>query len=84
LTDLAASPFVYPALGGNLLTIWETQVAKELAEAKIPLILTKNRGAPAEFRHKDAVVGPPLTPSVAKYLTEAGVLFAIAIASEST
>jgi Amidohydrolase family len=57
-------------------------VAKELADAKIPVILTKARPAPAAFRHKDAVVGPPLTPSVARYLNEAGVFFAISVAPD--
>jgi len=55
-----------------------------LAEAKIPVILTKTRPAPAKFRDREAVVGPPLTPSVARYLTEAGVFFAVAITSEGT
>lgn len=57
----------------------ETQVAKELAAAEIPVILTENRGAPDSFRDKDVVVGPPLTPSIARYLTEAGVEFAVAL-----
>ncbi len=34
------------------------------------------------FRSKDAVVGPPLTMSVAKYLKDAGVKFALAIYDE--
>ncbi|KAF9872698.1 hypothetical protein CkaCkLH20_09877 [Colletotrichum karsti] len=57
-------------------------VALELAKAQIPLILTETRPAPAQFRHRDAVVGPPLTPSVARLLSEAGVYFAIAVVSE--
>ncbi|TDZ29389.1 hypothetical protein C8035_v011290 [Colletotrichum spinosum] len=57
-------------------------VALELAKAQIPLILTETRPAPASFRHRDAVVGPPLTPSVARLLSEAGVYFAIAVVSE--
>jgi len=61
-----------------------TQVAKELAEAKIPVILTKTRPAPEAFRTRNAVVGPPLTPSVASYLTEAGVFYAVAIVSDGT
>jgi hypothetical protein len=57
-------------------------VAKELAAANISVILTQNRPAPDQFRHKDAVVGPPLTPSVASYLGDAGVFYAIAIVGE--
>ncbi|KAK2031860.1 hypothetical protein LX32DRAFT_712463 [Colletotrichum zoysiae] len=56
-------------------------VAAELAESQIPLILTETRPAPTSFRHRDAVVGPPLTPSVARVLSEAGVYFAVAIVS---
>lgn len=54
-------------------------VAKELAAANISVILTENRPAPDAFRDKDAVVGPPLTRSIASYLKEAGVTFALAI-----
>ncbi|RFU72609.1 carbohydrate esterase family 9, partial [Trichoderma arundinaceum] len=54
-------------------------VAKELAAAKIPVILSENRPAPDAFRERDAVVGPPLTRSIASYLKEAGVTFALAI-----
>ncbi|KAK2003632.1 hypothetical protein LX36DRAFT_624670 [Colletotrichum falcatum] len=54
-------------------------VALELAESQIPVILTETRPAPSSFRHRDAVVGPPLTPSVARVLSEAGVYFAVAI-----
>ncbi|KAK2012966.1 hypothetical protein LZ32DRAFT_531263 [Colletotrichum eremochloae] len=54
-------------------------VALELAESQIPVILTETRPAPTSFRHRDAVVGPPLTPSVARVLSEAGVYFAVAI-----
>ncbi|KAI8162298.1 hypothetical protein K4K49_000887 [Colletotrichum sp. SAR 10_70] len=57
-------------------------VALELAKSQIPLILTQTRPAPDEFRHRDAVVGPPLTPSVARLLSEAGVYFAIAVVSD--
>lgn len=55
------------------------QVAKELAAANISVILSENRPAPDAFRDKDAVVGPPLTRSIASYLKEAGVTFALAI-----
>ncbi|KAJ4858939.1 amidohydrolase family domain-containing protein [Trichoderma breve] len=54
-------------------------VAKELAAANISVILSENRPAPDVFRDKDAVVGPPLTRSVASYLKEAGVTFALSI-----
>lgn len=60
------------------------QVAKELADADIPILLSEDRPAPDHFRDKDAVVGPPLTPSVASYLVDAGVKFAIAIYYHST
>lgn len=55
------------------------QVAKDLAAANISVILSENRPAPDAFRDKDAVVGPPLTRSIASYLKEAGVTFALAI-----
>lgn len=55
------------------------QVAKDLAAANISVILSENRPAPDVFRDSDAVVGPPLTRSVASYLKEAGVTFALAI-----
>jgi imidazolonepropionase-like amidohydrolase len=55
------------------------QVAKELADADIPLILSEDRPAPDLFRDKDAVIGPPLSRSVASYLAEAGVKFALAV-----
>ncbi|PTB56681.1 hypothetical protein M431DRAFT_80456 [Trichoderma harzianum CBS 226.95] len=54
-------------------------VAKDLAAANISVILSENRPAPDVFRDKDAVVGPPLTRSVASYLKEAGVTFALSI-----
>lgn len=56
------------------------QVASELRDAGIPMILTENRSAPDDFRHRDAVIGPPLTPSIARLLKEAGVSYAIAVA----
>lgn len=55
------------------------QVADDLAAANISVILSENRPAPDVFRDGDAVVGPPLTRSVASYLKEAGVTFALAI-----
>lgn len=45
----------------------------------ISVILSENRPALDAFRDGDAVVGPPLTRSVASYLKEAGVMFALAI-----
>ncbi|KAK0388571.1 hypothetical protein NLU13_4814 [Sarocladium strictum] len=54
-------------------------IAKELAPAKVPVILTANRPGPSAFRSKDAVVGPPLSRSIASYLSEAGVFYAVAI-----
>ncbi|EJD52256.1 hypothetical protein AURDEDRAFT_83286 [Auricularia subglabra TFB-10046 SS5] len=54
-------------------------VAKELAKSNIPLILSRTRPGPGEFRTRDALVGPPLTPSGARVLKEAGVSFAIAL-----
>ncbi|KXH60368.1 hypothetical protein CSAL01_05749 [Colletotrichum salicis] len=57
-------------------------VALELAKSQIPLILTETRPAPSSYRHRDAVVGPPLTPSVARILSEAGVYFAVAIVTD--
>ncbi|KAL7798441.1 carbohydrate esterase family 9 protein [Trichoderma ceciliae] len=54
-------------------------VAKDLAAANISVILSENRPAPDVFRDKEAVVGPPLTRSIASYLKEAGVTFALAI-----
>ncbi|KND94996.1 hypothetical protein TOPH_00533 [Tolypocladium ophioglossoides CBS 100239] len=59
------------------------QVAKDLAAANTPVILTKNRPSGDQFRSRDAVIGPPLSRSVASHLTEAGVTFALAIAEDS-
>ncbi|KAL6871097.1 family 9 carbohydrate esterase [Trichoderma novae-zelandiae] len=58
-------------------------VAKELAAANISVILSENRPAPDAFRDREAVVGPPLTRSIASYLQEAGVTFALAIVEPS-
>ncbi|KAH6879907.1 hypothetical protein B0T10DRAFT_520013 [Thelonectria olida] len=55
-------------------------VASELHKFGIPLILTENRWAPMDFRARDTLIGPPMTPSVAHSLREAGVKFAIATA----
>lgn len=56
-------------------------VANELAAADVPVILTRNRGAPSSFEKKDILVGPPLTRSPAAILAEANVTFGIAIPS---
>lgn len=47
--------------------------------AEIPLILTGTRPAPDTWYKKDTLPGPPLSRSPADILTEAGVLFAIAL-----
>ncbi|KAL3290888.1 Amidohydrolase [Colletotrichum asianum] len=57
-------------------------VAKDLAEAKIPVILTGNRGAPDKWE-KNSFAGPPLSPSPAQVLIDAGVLVAIAVRGDS-
>ena len=54
-------------------------VAKELAEAGIPLIFTAHRGAPDAWEKKDVLPGPPLSKSGARVLVEEGVKFAIAV-----
>ncbi|PNY25533.1 Uncharacterized protein TCAP_04526 [Tolypocladium capitatum] len=56
--------------------------AKDLAPANIPVMLTQNRPSGDEFRNRDAVVGLPLSRSIASHLTEAGVIFAPAIAED--
>ncbi|CAG8948765.1 hypothetical protein HYFRA_00001887 [Hymenoscyphus fraxineus] len=58
-------------------------VAKDLARANIPVILTANRGAPDRFEKRNALPGPPLTKFPAAVLTDAGVKFGLAIAGES-
>lgn len=57
-------------------------VAKELAKAKIPVILTHNRGACDTWEKKNILPGPPLSHSPASVLAEAGVLFGLAIESK--
>ncbi|KAG4443289.1 hypothetical protein IFR05_001233 [Cadophora sp. M221] len=57
-------------------------VAKELAEARIPVILTANRGAPATFDVRFSLPGPPLSRSPAAVLTEAGVKYALSVFGE--
>ncbi|OJJ54511.1 hypothetical protein ASPSYDRAFT_159752 [Aspergillus sydowii CBS 593.65] len=58
-------------------------VAKPLAEAGIPVILTGNRGAPDTWEKKDALPGPPLSDSPAKLLIEAGVQIGLAVKDDS-
>ncbi|OOG00865.1 hypothetical protein ASPCADRAFT_511739 [Aspergillus carbonarius ITEM 5010] len=58
-------------------------VAKPLAEAGIPVILTGNRGAPDKWEKKDALPGPPLSDSPAKVLIEAGVQLGLAVRGDS-
>jgi len=58
-------------------------IAKELAEAKIPVILSPWRCAPAQFESQRCLVGPPATVSPLTILTEAGVRYAIAADQDS-
>jgi hypothetical protein len=58
------------------------QVAKELSDANIPVILSASRPSPATWETKDSLVGPPLTPSPARVLSEAGVRYAISAKEE--
>ncbi|KAI8279499.1 hypothetical protein K4K59_008942 [Colletotrichum sp. SAR11_240] len=60
-----------------------SQVARDLAEAKIPVILTGNRGAPDKWEKKNSFAGPPLSPSPAQILIDAGVLVALAVRGDS-
>ncbi|KAK1843196.1 carbohydrate esterase family 9 protein [Colletotrichum chrysophilum] len=58
-------------------------VTRNLAEAKIPVILTGNRGAPDKWEKKNSFAGPPLSPSPAQVLIDAGVLVALAVRGDS-
>ncbi|KAI3539851.1 amidohydrolase [Colletotrichum filicis] len=58
-------------------------VAKELNEAQVPVILTGNRGAPDRWEKKSSLAGPPLSPSPAQVLIDAGVLVALAVRGDS-
>ncbi|KAH7035108.1 amidohydrolase [Microdochium trichocladiopsis] len=58
-------------------------VAKELAAADIPVILSGNRGAPDTWEKKDVLPGPPLSRCPAEVLINAGVLVALSARSES-
>ncbi|KAJ9154718.1 Imidazolonepropionase [Pleurostoma richardsiae] len=57
--------------------------ARELAKANIPVILSAFRPGPQSWYEKDALPGPPLSRSPASILSEAGVLYAIAIDGEA-
>lgn len=59
------------------------QISRELAEAEIPVILSPSRGAPARWETRFAPVGPPLTESPVRTLTEAGVLVGLAVQGDS-
>ncbi|RDW68972.1 uncharacterized protein DSM5745_08732 [Aspergillus mulundensis] len=58
-------------------------LAKPLADADIPVILTGNRGAPDTWEKKDTLPGPPLSDSPAKILLDAGVLLGLAAKDDS-
>ncbi|KAH7126027.1 hypothetical protein EDB81DRAFT_860673 [Dactylonectria macrodidyma] len=58
-------------------------VAKHLADAAIPVILTGNRGGPTSWEKKNALTGPPQTESPAKILLDSGVLLGLAVTSDS-
>lgn len=58
---------------------YNMQVAKELAAAGIPIILSSDGSARSSYRRADAVVGPPLSRSIGSYLVEAGVQFGLAV-----
>ncbi|KAL4905465.1 hypothetical protein BDW74DRAFT_177835 [Aspergillus multicolor] len=58
-------------------------LAKPLADAGIPVILSGNRGAPDTWEKKDTLPGPPLSDSPAKVLLDAGVLLGLAVKGDS-
>lgn len=58
-------------------------VARALAEAQIPVILTGNRGAPDTWEKRHTLPGPPLSRSAAQVLIDAGVLLALAVKGDS-
>ncbi len=80
LAALARLSFVLQPLFSHILT--PLKVANELAAAKIPVILTTNRGAQETFEKRSALPGPPLSRSPAAVLAETGVLFGLAIPGE--
>ncbi|KAF3770463.1 hypothetical protein M406DRAFT_344188 [Cryphonectria parasitica EP155] len=53
--------------------------AREIAEAKVPLILTATRPGPDSWTKINSLPGPPLSRSPADVLSEAGVFFGISI-----
>ncbi|KAI5361892.1 putative metal-dependent hydrolase, composite domain superfamily [Septoria linicola] len=58
-------------------------LAPVLRTHHIPVILTGFRGVPDTWSKRDALSGPPLTLSPAQILSDAGVLFALAINGDS-
>lgn len=66
-----------------MLSLTTLQVAKEIAEAQIPVILAPFRASPDQWEKgvDDTLTGPPMTRSSADVLTEAGVFFGIAVGS---
>ncbi|KXH68906.1 amidohydrolase [Colletotrichum salicis] len=83
--DLSPDGVYLRASKGFLPVIVSTvnEVAKELSEAQIPVILTGNRGAPDKWEKKASLAGPPLSPSPAQVLIDAGVLVALAVRGDS-
>ncbi|KAL3452023.1 hypothetical protein BJX65DRAFT_320790 [Aspergillus insuetus] len=59
-------------------------IAKPLAEAKIPVILSGNRGAPDTWEKKETLPGPPLSDIPAKVLLDAGVQLGLAVRGDSS
>ncbi|KAJ8107283.1 hypothetical protein OPT61_g8972 [Boeremia exigua] len=59
------------------------RVASALAQAKIPVILTGNRGAPDTWEKRHTLPGPPLSPAAAQVLISADVLIALAVKGDS-
>lgn len=59
-------------------------MARQLAEADIPVILTGNRGAPESWEKQNIPIGPPLSQSPAKTLIDAGVQLGLAFQSDAS
>lgn len=53
-------------------------MAREIAEAKIPIITTAVHTSPDKWDTKDSLPGPPLSRSTSDVLSEAGVLYGVA------
>jgi imidazolonepropionase-like amidohydrolase len=58
-------------------------VATHLANSSIPVILTRNRGAPDSYEKRSSLPGPPLSASPASVLSKAGVKYALAIPGDN-